>query len=402
MKRLATGLLIVAGLIYVPARMYESLHPAVGFLRAFCEAAMIGGLADWFAVTALFRHPLVVPLPHTAIIPPNKERIADALARFVEFNFLSTEVVNERLGKIDFTQLVGNWMADATRSGPAVAKMVEFLPRIFAMPGVEPLRRFARDHCTGGAAQADLLPAASALLHGFADAHASVPLADEIAALVERHLGTDEDAFRQALAHKASDLWPALDLEAETSRRLLAASSAALAALHGEQGAATRRQLATLLRATLVELRDSATLPARLVDVQQALMTTPAWSACMEALWSRLATRLGDDLKRADSDFRRALQASVCGLGENLAGNMMVRMVLNMQIRQFLVGFVEQRRHHAAELIADTMRTWDAETMSGRVEEAIGRDLQYIRINGTLIGGLIGVLIHALSNLAPH
>lgn len=402
MKRLATGLLIVAGLIYVPARLYESLHPAMGFLRAFCEAAMIGGLADWFAVTALFRHPLGVPLPHTAIIPENKERIADALARFVEFNFLSTEVVNERLGKIDFTQLAGNWMADPSRSGPAVARIVEFLPRIFAMPGVEPLRRFAREHCTGTAAHADLLPTASTLLQGFADTAASAQLIDEVATLVERHLGTGEDAILEALTAHATRLWPALDLGAEPSQRVLTLTAGTLAALHGAASVETRRQLAALLSAALESLRQSPTLPQRLTDLQQALATTPAWTACMDALWSRLATRLNDDLKRSDSEFRGALQAAVCGLGENLAGNMMVRMVLNMQIRQFLVGFVEQRRHHAAELIADTMRKWDAETMSGRVEEAIGRDLQYIRINGTLIGGLIGMMIHALSNLVPH
>lgn len=402
MKRLATGLLIVAGLVYVPARLYESLHPAMGFLRAFCEAAMIGGLADWFAVTALFRHPLGVPLPHTAIIPHNKDRIADALARFVEFNFLSTEVVNEKLGKIDFTQLVGNWMADPARSGPAVAKIVEFLPRIFAMPGVEPLRRFAREHCTGAAARADLMPGVGALMTGLAAPRASAALVDELATLVQRHLGADEAAIRDALAHETARLWPELDLEQDTSRRLLLASASTLAALNGADADAARRQLAAVLGGVLEKLRDSPALPARLVELEQALATLPAWDACMDTLWGRLAARLGDDMRRPDSAFRAALEAAVRGLGENLAGNMMVRMVLNMQIRQFLVGFVEQRRHHAAELIAETMRKWDAETVSGRVEDAIGRDLQYIRINGTLIGGLIGVLIHALSNLVPH
>lgn len=400
MKRFATGILFVAGLIYVPARLYESVHPAMGFLRAFCEAAMIGGLADWFAVTALFRHPLGVPLPHTAIIPNNKERIADALARFVEFNFLSTEVVTEKLGKIDFTQLAASWMADPARSGPALAKIVEFLPRIFGMPGVEPLRRYAREHCTGVAAQADLLPAVSALLGGLATAPSCAHLADEIADLAERQFGRGEDEIQRALAAAATRLWPSLDVAAEPAQRLLSAVARALAALNN--GTDARQRLASVLHDLLTALRDSPTLPARLAEVEQALMTTPAWSACMDTLWARLATRLHDDLRGPDSAFRTALQASVRGLGENLVGNMMVRMVLNMQIRQFLVGFVEQRRHHAAELIAETMRKWDAETMSGRVEDAIGRDLQYIRINGTLIGGLIGVVIHALSNLVPH
>lgn len=402
MKRLATGLLIVAGIFYVPARLYESLHPAIGFVRAFCEAAMIGGLADWFAVTALFRHPLGVPLPHTAIIPSNKERIADALARFVEFNFLSTEVVNEKLGKVDFTQMAAAWMADPARSGPAIGKIVEFLPRIFAMPGMEPLRRFAREHCTGAGAEADLTATLKALALGLAGSDAGAPLVAEIAAQVGHKLGAGEDEIQRKLAVHASRLWPDMDVAAEPSQRLLGASAGALAALNGDASAAARARLAALLSEALTALSASPTLAARLDECRQSLATMPAWHTAMDTLWAGLAGRLADDLKRTDSDLRGALQAAVCGLGENLGGNMMVRMVLNMQIRQFLVGFVEQRRHHAAELIAETMRKWDAETMSGRVEDAIGRDLQYIRINGTLIGGLIGVMIHALSNLVPH
>ena len=400
MKRFATGILFLAAAIYVPARYYESVHPALGFLRAFCEAAMIGGLADWFAVTALFRHPMGVPLPHTAIIPNNKERIADALARFVEFNFLSTEVVTEKLSKIDFAQLAGAWMADPARSGPPIAKIMEFLPRVFGMAGVEPLRRFAREHCAASLAQTDLAPTVTALLKDFVAAERSGQLVDEIVAVTERHLGASEEEIRAKLSLKTRALWPAIGLDAENAERLVASIAQTLAALRGEAGSAARAQLAQLLGDVVEQLGNSPSLPARLDSLKQSLLDSPVWADYVGTLWAQIGGRLQEDMRRPDSQFLVATQAAVCGLGENLVGNVMVRMVLNMQIRQFFVAFVEKRRHHAAELIAETMRKWDADTMSGRIEDAVGRDLQYIRINGTVIGGLIGVLIHVVSGLA--
>jgi uncharacterized membrane-anchored protein YjiN (DUF445 family) len=399
MKRFATGILILAAVIYVPARLYEAMYPALGYLRAFCEAAMIGGLADWFAVTALFRYPLGVRLPHTAIIPNNKERIADALARFVEFNFLSSEVVTEKLSKVDFALLAGNWMADPQRSGPPVAKVIEFLPRIFGMAGAEPLRRFAREHCAASLEDTDLAPAALELLRNFIAEHRRGHLVDELMVLADSHLGTNETEIRASLVEKTARIWPSLGLEADAAQRLIAATAQTFVALRGEAGQEARQQLAELLFDVVEQLRASPTFPAKLDSFKRSLLGSPVWSACVQSVWERIGTRLQEDLRRSDSAFRLAVQGAVCGLGENLVGNMMVRMVLNMQLRQFFVGFVEKRRHHAAELIAETMRKWDAVTMSGRIEDAIGRDLQYIRINGTVIGGLIGVVIHALSSL---
>ncbi|MGE0861190.1 MAG: DUF445 family protein, partial [Gammaproteobacteria bacterium] len=182
MKTIATGLLVLAAIVYVPARLYEATHPAVGYLRALCEAAMIGGLADWFAVTALFRHPLGVPLAHTAIIPANKDRIAEALGRFVEFNFLSSEVMTERLAKVDFARLAAGWMADPERSHPAVAKVLEFLPKLLAMPGAEPLRSHTRELLARALERGDLAPLAAATLSALAQPERCRALVDQVLA----------------------------------------------------------------------------------------------------------------------------------------------------------------------------------------------------------------------------
>ena len=222
---------------------------------------------------------------------------------------------------------------------------------------------------------------------------------DEIIVLVDRHLGLSEEEIRARIGQKTARIWPSLDLQAEASQRLIAAAAEALMALRSDARHETRKHLAQLLFDMIEKLRVSPTFPAEIDNLRRSLLESPVWADCVQTVSNRIGSRLQEDIRQSDSGLRAAAQSAVCGLGENLVSSTVVRLVLNMQIRQFLVTFVERRRHHAAELIAETMRHWDAVTMSSRIEDAIGRDLQYIRINGTVIGGLIGVVIHAVSSL---
>lgn len=401
MKIIATGLLVLAAVLYVPARLFETVHPAVGYLRALCEAAMIGGLADWFAVTALFRHPLGVPLAHTAIIPKNKERIADALGRFVEFNFLSSEVISERLSKIDFAQLAAGWMADPERSHPAVAKVVALLPRLFSMSGAEPLREFARLLHAGAWERADVAPVGSALSAALADQSVCRSLVDRLFA-TDAEQALTEEQVRPRIAGFLAELGATAGHTDDKAERLAEFATAAWLGMRADPQHPGRELLARWLHGALVTLREAPEMPAVIDALKQALVSQPESGNLSQVLWDHMRAQMRDDTAASDSRFCVAVQAAVVGWGKNIGANPLIQFVLNGQLRGMFLGVVERHRHHAASLIADTMRTWDAETMSGRVEEAIGRDLQFIRINGTVIGGLIGVLIHAISTLAIH
>lgn len=401
MKTIATGLLVLAAIVYVPARLFEAVHPAVGYLRALCEAAMIGGLADWFAVTALFRHPLGVPLAHTAIIPANKDRIAEALGRFVEFNFLSTEVMTERLAKVDFARLAAGWMADPERSGPAVAKVLEFLPKLLAMPGAEPLRAHARELLARTLDRSDLAPLVGATLGALAHPDRCRALVDQALA-VRGDAESADEALRQRLEGGLRAMLGLAQTDQQASEAFIARASQAWLELRADPAHPAREFLSRWLEEQLLALRDSPALPALVLAAREALGSAPQWREFAQSVSTGFGVQLREDTSGAQASFCVALQAAVCGLGVNIGANPLVQFFLNAQVRKMALGVVERHRHHAAELITDTMRTWDANTMSGRVEEAIGRDLQYIRINGTVIGGLIGVLIHAITTLALH
>jgi uncharacterized membrane-anchored protein YjiN (DUF445 family) len=398
-KRRATGLLVAAAVVYVVARVYESTHPAVGYVRAFCEAAMVGGLADWFAVTALFRHPLGVPLPHTAIIPANKDRIGEALGRFVERNFLSNEVVSIKLDQIDFATLVGRWLADPARSGPVASEVARFLPRLLDAMGDEPMRHFLHQNLVSALRRIDLAPIAADLLETLTEQNRHQALVDEMLLQGRRFLGEAEPEIRARVRERTAWLWQKLGVDDAISDRLIRAAGDALAEVSADPQHAWRQRFTDMLREYVDALRTSEEYRERAERLKNILLEQPQLAEYVGTVWDHLRDRVREDAANPDSQLRSNLSTALVALGEGLLGDTAVQEALNRWLRGALTDLVEARRHDMSSLISETVRRWDPGTVTDRIERAIARDLQYIRINGTLIGGLVGLLIHAVSQL---
>jgi uncharacterized membrane-anchored protein YjiN (DUF445 family) len=398
-KRRATGLLVAAAVVYVVARVYESTHPAVGYVRAFCEAAMVGGLADWFAVTALFRHPLGVPLPHTAIIPANKDRIGEALGRFVERNFLSNEVVSIKLDQIDFATLVGRWLADPARSGPVASEVARFLPRLLDAMGDEPMRHFLHQNLVSALRRIDLAPIAADLLETLTEQNRHQALVDEMLLQGRRFLGEAEPEIRARVRERTAWLWQKLGVDDAISDRLIRAAGDALAEVSADPQHAWRQRFTDMLREYVDALRTSEQYRERAERLKNTLLEQPQLAEYVGTVWDHLRDRVREDAANPDSQLRSNLSTALVALGEGLLGDPAVQEALNRWLRSALTDLVEARRHDVSSLISETVRRWDPGTVTDRIERAIARDLQYIRINGTLIGGLVGLLIHAVSQL---
>ena len=398
-KRRATGLLVAAAGVYVVARLNEAAHPAIGYLRAFCEAAMVGGLADWFAVTALFRHPLGVPLPHTAIIPANKERIGEALGRFVERNFLSAEVVSVKLEQVDFATLVGRWLADPARSGPVASEVAQLLPRLLDALGDEPMRHFLHHNLVSALQRIDVAPIAADLLEALTEANRHQALVDEMLMQGRRFLGEAEPEIRARVRERTAWLWQKLGVDEAISDRLIRAAGETIAEVSADPQHAWRQRFTDMLREYVDALRSSQQYRERAERLKHALLEQPQLAEYVGTVWDHLRARVREDAANPDSQLRTNLAAAMVALGEGLLADPAVREALNRWLRSALAGLVEARRHEVAALISDTVRRWDPGTVTERIERAIARDLQYIRINGTLIGGLVGLLIHAVSQV---
>jgi uncharacterized membrane-anchored protein YjiN (DUF445 family) len=401
MQRLATGLLLLAAAVYVLARMLEQRYAAASYVRAFCEAAMVGGLADWFAVTALFRHPLGVPLPHTAIIPTNKDRIGATLGRFVEQNFLASEIVAEKLAHIEFTAVAGRWLADPRRSGGLTTRLVAWLPRVLDAADAEPVRRFL--HHTLGAAltRIEFAPLAADVLELLIARNAHQAVLDEILVQARRQLQEADAEIRASVRSRTAWLWQRLGMDDKVSDRLIAAIDDLLREASNDPEHVWRERFTAAVRDYIARLRSSASGRARAEEFMREVVAHAPLRSYLDALWEALRAQIRADAALPDSRLAAQMRGALAGLGSSLLADDAARGALDAWLRRLLLRVVEQRRHEVATLIAETVRRWDAGTVTERVERAIGRDLQYIRINGTLIGGLVGVLIHVISRLLP-
>jgi uncharacterized membrane-anchored protein YjiN (DUF445 family) len=398
MQRAATGLLLAAAAVYAVARVYESRHPVIGYLRAFCEAAMVGGLADWFAVTALFRHPLGLPLPHTAILPSNKERIGEALGRFVERNFLSTEVVAAKLAETDLAGTAARWLAQPERSAMLAGHAANLLPRLLDAVGDEPMRQFLHRQVLAGLRRVEMAPLAADVLETLTAGNRHQELVDEVILQTRRLLSEAEPELRARVREKTAWLWKKLGVDEAISDRLISAAEETLAEVAADPTHAWRQRFTDLVHEYVVRLRTSAEYARRAEALKQSLLDHPVLGGYVGSLWDEVRTRVREDAAREDSAIRASLHSALLRLADALLAEPAVREAIDAGMRKALAEIVEARRHEVAELIAQTVRRWDARTVSERIERAIGRDLQYIRINGTVIGGLVGVIIHAVSN----
>jgi uncharacterized membrane-anchored protein YjiN (DUF445 family) len=400
MKRIAFGLLCAAAALYALASAMHDVHPAWGYVAAFAEAAMIGAIADWFAVVALFRHPLGLPIPHTAIIPSNKDRIGAKLGGFICDNFLSTPQVLAKLREFDAAARIAGWLARPASGeklgewGVAAARyglgafdderVRAFMRRAAAAGlGKVDLSRLmgqALDALTaGGRHQAlldDVLQQLAGVLEGEeVQAHITEAIAREIRTL--RYVGLDQVAARMA------------------TRKIVAAVANTIAELAAEPGHPMRKRFDGFMDDFVVRLKLDPEFRARGEQVRAELMAHPALGEYLHGLWSELLAWLHDDLGRGDSSIGQRITAMAGTLGQRLQADAAIRGWINEQLEAAAPAAIERYREDIRHYIEGRVAEWNAAEMTAELERHIGRDLQFIRINGTLVGGLVGLVIHA-------
>jgi uncharacterized membrane-anchored protein YjiN (DUF445 family) len=404
MKRVALGLLCGAALLYAVASVLHAQHPAWGYVAAFAEAAMVGAIADWFAVVALFRHPLGLKIPHTAIIPSNKDRIGAKLAGFICDNFLSTAQVLGKVRQFDAAGRIADWLARPASGeklgewGVAAARygltafdderVRAFMGRA-AAAGLEKidlsrLTGQALDALTaGGRHQAlldDVLQQVAGLLEGDElQAHITEAIAREIKTL--RYVGLDQVAAKLA------------------TRKIVAAVAHTLSELAAEPEHPMRKRFDHFVDDFVVRLKLDPEFQRRGEQIRAELIAHPALGDYLHGLWGELLAWLHDDLGRHDSTIRQRIASMAGALGVRLQGDEAIRRWINEQIEAAAPLAIERYREDIRRYIEERVGEWNAQEMTVELERHIGRDLQFIRINGTLVGGLVGLLIHTVTQL---
>ncbi|MBN9528151.1 MAG: DUF445 domain-containing protein [Alphaproteobacteria bacterium] len=396
-KRRATGLLLAMGAGFVGT----SLIPDPGFgwqlARAAAEAGVVGGLADWFAVTALFRRPLGLPIPHTAIIPTHKDRIGEGLGRFVERHFLDPELVATRLRRADPAGLLARWLADPAHARAVADRLAAALPRLLDAAGDAELRRFLHEALGERLARADLVPAAVRLFETVTNEGHHLRLFDDLLVLVDEQVGLSHDRILSEVASRSAWYVPKM-VDRAIAERLVNGLRAYLAELR-EPGHPTRANLDRAFRNYLDRLQHDPAFRQQLAGVRDRLLKDPQTREWIEAAWAHAREAVLADLARPESRLRAGLAAGLVALAEALGRDEAIRAGLNDTAERFVLAVIVPARAEIGRFITDVVKSWDAALVTDRVEVAFGRDLQYIRLNGTLVGALIGAGLFLLAQI---
>jgi uncharacterized membrane-anchored protein YjiN (DUF445 family) len=400
MRIVATGLLVAMAALYILARSLEPVHPAIGFVRAFAEAAMVGGLADWFAVTALFRHPLGLPIPHTAIIPRNKDRIGDTLAVFLRDNFLTPAVVARRMGRLDVAGAAGRLLAapaggdDRLRRGASrlLADGLEALDD-------ERLGGMMKTALTQRIGQINLAPMLGQLLATAMKDGRHQPVMDAFIRWAARALEANSALIQQMVHEKSGTIMRWTGLDETLATKIIEGLDKLLQEAAEDPGHSLRIKVEEGLTTLAFDLQHDPRMQERVARIRDEMIANPAMQRWLDGLWQ--AARAG--LLKAARDPHAALAGKlgevIRQIGETLRDDPALKLLVNRFARRVAVGTAARYGDAIVTLVSETVRGWDAQTITDRLENAVGRDLQYIRINGTLVGGLVGVALHAVAGL---
>jgi len=393
MQRFATGLLAAMAALFVAASLGRETYPALGVVRAFAEAAMIGGLADWFAVTALFRHPLGLKVPHTAIVPTRKNEIGRALARFIRDHFLVRAAIEGRLERADLASRVGAWLEqgeNAAHLSRDVSRALDWAMR--AVDGHE-LRGAVKQSLREAFGQAPLNMALSMLLDVLRAGPYAQTLVDQLVILGREQLDSHRADIRRRIGEK-TPWWVPRFVDQEIYDQLVGELERILTDIAVNADHPARTGLDARLEALRESLASDPALIERSRALQQAFLDHPAVHAYVRDLWGRIRAYLHESFTDRESALRLGFEREMRGVGHTLVEDAEVRARLNLWLKEILIYLVEHYRDSLSSIVSETIEQWDAGATAARIELYIGRDLQFIRVNGTLVGGLVGVALY--------
>ena len=397
MRRVATGLLVAMAALFVLARHFQDLHPASSYVLAFAEAGMIGGMADWFAVTALFRRPLGLPIPHTAIVPENKDRIADTMAQFLRDNFLIPPVVARRLKAMNIAGAAGDWLADPSKGGSTRLRdgAAELLAQVLESLDPERLGQQVRGGLVRQIDRLEVSPLVGQMLGTAIADKRHMPVIESLIRWTGLTLEDNEQLIRDLIHGRANAVlrWTGLDETLASS--VLDGLYKLLAEVIVDPEHPLRAKVEEGLAKLADDLQHDEELRTKVERLKGELMGNPAVSVWWQGVWERLRTAMLSRLRRPAGEASGQLAEALTELGRHLRDDPHLQLQINRFARRTLVGISVRYGDQIVRLVSETVKRWDAETVTTRLESAVGRDLQFIRLNGTLVGGFVGVVIHA-------
>lgn len=399
MRRLATGLFYLMLVIYLLSRYFETRFEFISYVRAFSEAAMVGALADWFAVTALFRRPMGLPIPHTAIIPRSKDRIGLGLGRFISRNFLQPEQVERRLDGVDIAGGFAKWVNEADRAQRVAAGIAAAIPKLLSLLRDGPISDWIQKAVVAKIKTADIGTLMADGIAILTRHKRHKPIVDLIIFHADLAVHSSEIDFRRKVSENTDWLPKLLAIDNAASDALLDSIKATLNEAAKDPNHSLRGRIDEALSHLEHNLRFDPDLRNQLVKWINDMAEHDAVTKFVTTIWSDIKIQLSEPNQERQERLISALTSGLSEVGEVMTRDIELKESINGRLKQWAIELSSSQGEAVGTMVAETIKGWDASTVVSQIENAVGRDLQYIRINGTLIGGLVGLLIHTISQL---
>ena len=400
MKAAATGLLVVMAGVFFAARALEPRYPWLSYVKAFAEAAMVGGLADWFAVTALFRHPLGLPIPHTAIIPRNKDRIGEALANFLKENFLIPSVVARRMQNIDVAGVAGRFLQTPAGQGTRIrAGASRLITDIFESLDDERLGGIVKGAISSRLRKMEVSPLLGHALASAINEDRHVPMLEAAIRWTARALDANEPLIRDMVHKKANWILKLAGLDAKLADAIIDGLRKLTAEMATDPAHPVRMKIEEALAQLANDLQTRPETRKRVEAIKEQLLDNKSVSLWIDAIWQKGREAIVRAARNPDAALAGKLGEILKSMGHTLESDGRIHVAINRFARRAAVGMAASYGSQIVKLVSETIRSWDARTVTARLEAAVGRDLQYIRINGTLVGGMVGLVLHMVDSL---
>jgi uncharacterized membrane-anchored protein YjiN (DUF445 family) len=400
MKRFALLLLVCAAVIFVATLVLERFYSWVwlGYVRAAAEASVVGGVADWFAVTALFRHPLGIPIPHTAIIPARKDRIGRALGNFVQQNFLDRAVVAYKLSSLRLGDRAAQWLSEPENARSVTRAAAHALTSAANVLKDEDVQSFLERTAGDRLRSIQVAPLLGRALRLLTADGRHQELLDEALRLAARATEANDMLIREKVQEQ-TPWWIPNAVDRRISDRVVTGIGRTLAEVSSNPDHPLRIKFDEAVKSFIERLQSSPETIAHAEELKQELLADAAMREFLGTIWADIKRKLRDYAVRTEQDQFQSgrLEAAIASLAHNALADPVLSEKLNGWIDQAVLAAVDASRMEISQLISGTVSAWDPQETSRKIELQIGRDLQFVRINGTIVGGMVGLILYALT-----
>lgn len=397
-KFLATGILFLCFLVMIAAKVLEVHYPYLAFVAAFAEAATIGGIADWYAVVALFKRPLNLPIPHTAIIPSNQHRIGDNLGRFIESNFFEKEIVSAKLKEIDFANEIANWLSDKQKADDLARFITKLIPQLLDALDASGIREFAADRVKIQLEKTEVAPVATQLLDAFVSDGKHQRLMDDLIVALHKFLNDEVaiETIRSRVQQELPSLLYIIQADGIILRKVIKAAGSLLDEIKDDPDHPLRDEFEKFLKNYVRRIKRSKRFAKRVEGMKNEILSRPEFADIADRLWNTVVEYIRDDVSKDDSSTVKRLSELFMDIGGNLKNAGDLRTDINREMVRVLSALVVSQKTEVASFISSQVKSWDFAQLTLLIEANIGKDLQYIRFNGMIIGGFAGLVLHTI------